>query len=428
MSDTPNPAGEDTRYPQVVRSVLETPWAVLPRTLAAIRDMVGLRAAGGRYTDEEVQARIGAPPSRRDAQRAGQVAVIPVYGVITPKADLMTEISGGTSVDRLRGAFHTALEDSSVSAIVLDVDSPGGQVDLVPELAAEIRAARGTKPILAVANTMAASAAYWLAAQADELYVTPSGEVGSVGVFAAHDDLSGAMEKAGVRTTLISAGKHKVEANPFEPLSDDARDAIQARVDDSYRMFVHDVARGRGVPVDTVRDGFGEGRVVVAREALAEGMVDGIATLDAVVALAARHPGTSPSGSSAGGGTTVTVDGDTVQLSEAFTRAVEAAAAYVQDYSEPRQGLTIVGRIEQLRDSALELAELLPSLAEVRSGRLTAAKREPLTACPGALREAATALDGVLAATDPNKHRAVLDGIALRQIAARHQLATQEER
>jgi signal peptide peptidase SppA len=400
MSENTNPAGEDTRYPQVVRSVLETPWAILPRTLATIKDLVALRASGYRFTDEEIEARIGAKPARKDAQRAGDIAVIPVYGVITPKADLFTDMSGGTSIDRLRGAFLDAVEDDTVSAIVLDVDSPGGQVDLVPELAGEIRGARGAKPMFAVANTLAASAAYWIASQADEVFVTPSGEVGSIGVFAAHDDFSGALDKAGIKTTLISAGKFKTEANPFEPLSDDAREAIQARVDDAYRMFVHDVAKGRGVPVETIRSGFGEGRVMVARDALAEGMVDGIATLDEVVAKAARtrNPGT------------------------AATAAAEFAETYVAIYSEPQPGLTIVGRLEALRDNALELAELLPSLAEVKEGRLTKAKREPLAACPGALREAADVLDGVLAATNPHKERAVLDAINLGEIARRHEL------
>lgn len=396
MSENTIPAGEDGRYPQVVRHLVETPWAILPRTLATIREFVAVRSAGARFTADEIQARIGAKPARRDAQRAGTVAVIPVYGVITPKADLMTDMSGGTSVDRLRGAFLNAVEDPNVSAVVLDVDSPGGQVDLVPELAADIRGARGTKPILAVANTLAASAAYWVAAQADELFVTPSGEVGSIGVFAAHDDISGMLEKAGVKTTLVSAGKFKTEGNPFEPLSDEARAAIQARVDDAYRMFVHDVARGRGVPVDTVRDGFGQGRVVVAKDALAEGMVDGIATLDEVVARAARP------------------------------QPAAASAAETASFSEARPGLTIVGRIERLRDSAFELAEILPSLAEVKDGRLTKAKREPLAACSGALRDAATAIDAVLAATGPTKHRSLLDMVALNAIARQHGLERKE--
>jgi len=372
----------ENRYPHVARTVAETPWALLPSKLKAIIEMVSLRADGHRLTDEEVQARIGAGPARRETQMAGPVAVLPIYGVITPRADLFSEMSGGTSVQRFQSAFRDAVDDKKVSAIVLDIDSPGGSTDMVPELAAEIRAARGSKPIIAVANTMAASAAYWLAAQADEVVVTPSGEVGSVGVFAAHTDISGAQEKAGVKTTLVSAGRYKVETNPFEPLSDEARAAIQERVDEFYGMFVADVAKGRGVPEAVVRDGFGQGRVVTAETALAEGMVDRIATYDDTVSrLMVKPPETGR---------------------RASAPPPETVAATPAEAAE--SGLSFADEARAVRESADALVARLTSLAEVERGRLTAAKREALSACPDALRAAAQHLDGVLAATDPNKH------------------------
>jgi capsid assembly protease len=278
------------RYPRVARAVLETPWAILPATMAAIVDLIALRVQGERLSEEEVQARIGAGPPRRDAQRVGLVAVVPVYGVITPKADMFTQMSGGTSVDRLQAMFRDAMSDSSVQAVVLDVDSPGGQVDLVPELAADMRSFRGRKPVVAVANTLAASAAYWLAAQADEVVVTPSGSVGSIGVFAAHDDVSAMQEKLGVKTTLVSAGKYKTEGNPFEPLDEAARGQIQALVDEAYGMFVSDVAKGRRVSVDMVRSGFGEGRLVTAKGAVNAGMADRVDTLEATIRRLSRPP------------------------------------------------------------------------------------------------------------------------------------------
>lgn len=283
MSDQTPESREDVKYPQIVRAVTETPWAILPATLTAIVDLIALRVRGDRLSEEEVQARIGAGPPRKDLQRAGAVAVIPIYGVITPKADVFSQMSGGTSVDRIQTMFRDAMGDSSVQALVLDVDSPGGQVDLIPELAAEMRAARGTKPVVAVANTLAASAAYWLAAQADEVVVTPSGSVGSVGVFAAHDDISAMQEKLGVKTTLISAGKFKTEGNPFQPLDAEALAHIQSLVDEAYGMFVNDLAKGRRVSVDTVRQGFGQGRVLRAKNALEAGMIDRIDTLEATV-------------------------------------------------------------------------------------------------------------------------------------------------
>jgi signal peptide peptidase SppA len=201
----------------------------------------------------------GASPSSRSA------------APIVPHADAMTEISGGASVDGFLTAFRAALADPDVAHIVLDIDSPGGAVDLIPEAAAEIRAGRARKPVTAIANTDAASAAYWLASQASELVVTPSGKVGSIGVFAAHDDISAAQEKLGVKTTLISAGDHKTEESPFEPLTQEARDAIQARVDGYYRMFVADVAKGRGVDVGAVEASYGQGRMLLGRRRFAGG-------------------------------------------------------------------------------------------------------------------------------------------------------------
>jgi signal peptide peptidase SppA len=130
---------------------------------------------------------------------------------------------------------------------------------------------------------MMASAAYWLASQADEIVSIPSGNVGSIGVFSAHQDLSAALEKEGIKVTLIKAGKFKVEGNPFEPLSDEARAQIQTRVDDAYSQFTKDVARGRGVKPSDVRGGYGEGRALPAKEAKAVGLIDRIATMDEVL-------------------------------------------------------------------------------------------------------------------------------------------------
>ena len=270
-------------YERVLRLVADTPWAIRPHVLAMIVDFLSIRAAGEQLTPAEVRERIGAGPARRLPERRGAVAVLPVYGVIAPKATMMTEMSGGTSLGAFRQAFSAALQDDRVGGILLDIDSPGGMVEGVPEAAAEIRAARGAKPIIAVANATAASAAYWLGSQADEFYVTPSGQVGSIGVFTAHDDLSRADEMRGIKTTLISAGRFKTEGNPFEPLSEEAREAAQRTVDEFYAMFVDDVAAGRDTTPEAVRNGYGEGRMVTASTAVVEGMADGVATFEEVL-------------------------------------------------------------------------------------------------------------------------------------------------
>jgi signal peptide peptidase SppA len=273
----------------LLRAFQGTPWAILESKLVQVRAVIERHASGQRLTPEQIEAVVGPQAAARPtSRRAGAVGVIPVYGVIAQRMNMMSEMSGGTSTEALTQDLRRLAADPNVKAIVLDVDSPGGSVFGVPELAAEIRGARQQKHVVAVANSIAASAAYWLASQADELVVTPSGQVGSIGVFMEHDDMSAAMENDGVKVTLISAGKFKTEANPFEPLSEDAKAAIQAMVDDYYVQFVGDVAAGRsnGKTKYTradVRGGFGQGRMVMADAALKQGMVDRIATLDEVL-------------------------------------------------------------------------------------------------------------------------------------------------
>lgn len=274
----------------VLDAFVHTPWAILPRKLAVLEEIVTRHVNGERLDAEEVQARIHGARRPSDQRITSQdegvksaVAVLPLFGVIFPRANLMTEMSGATSAEMFGAQFARLVNDPGIGAIVLDVDSPGGQVGGIDELSAQIFNARGTKPIVAVANHTMASAAYWIGTSADEVVVSPSSEVGSIGVFAEHDDFSGALEKDGIKVSLISAGKYKVEANPYEPLGEEARDAIQERVDEYYEAFVESVARNRGTKPAIVRKGYGEGRMVGARRAVEEGMADRIGTLDETI-------------------------------------------------------------------------------------------------------------------------------------------------
>jgi signal peptide peptidase SppA len=274
----------DFQYVRILQAVTATPWAILPAKLAVIRDLLAFRAAGGVLSEEEVRERLNvAANSGNRAVGGSNIAVLPLVGTIIPRADLLTESSGAISVQRFTRMFREAMADPDVGSILIDVDSPGGQVGGVEELAAEIHKARGQKPITAVANQLAASAAYWVASAADELIITPSGEVGSIGVFAMHQDISAYLEKEGVKIDLIHAGKFKTEGNPYEPLTEESRAAIQSRVDEYYEMFVGAVARNRGVKRADVRGGFGEGRTVGAEQAVSLGMADRVATLDETI-------------------------------------------------------------------------------------------------------------------------------------------------
>lgn len=278
-------------YDTISRAVFSRPWAILPSTLATIVDILRFRAAGGEMSAEEVALRLETAATnagpRGGNSRTGAVAIIPLYGVIMPRAGMM-ETSGGTSIERFRANFRAAMADTEVGSIVLDVDSPGGVIDGVPDMAEEVRAARGSKPVVAIANTLMASAAYWIACGAQEVWTLSSALVGSIGVWTAHDDLSAFYESKGIKTTLISAGKYKVEGNELGPLTDEARASLQARVDDVYSMFSAGVAKGRGVPLAQVRGGLGEGRVLLGSKAVAEGLADRVGTLDDAIVRAAK--------------------------------------------------------------------------------------------------------------------------------------------
>ena len=263
-------------------------WAIRPPVL---RELFAL-AESGRFLEAYRVPPEAARRKGRPRKINGSVEIVGLHGVLMPLGFLGMLFGLENPLDAFRREFDQALNDPEVGAIVIDVDSPGGVVDFIPETAAEISRARGDKPIVAVANTLAASAAYWLASQADEVVVTPSGEAGSIGVYAAHRDISGALEIAGIKNTLISAGRFKTEGNPFEPLSDEAREHIQQDVDAFYDMFTADVARGRQVKQQTVREGFGEGRVLNAKDAVREGVADRVETLtEAVARLTARSRG-----------------------------------------------------------------------------------------------------------------------------------------
>lgn len=400
-----------SKYQHIVRAVAERPWAIRRETLDVIVGLVAERAAGEELSDEEIRARIGAAEAARapyliavggSGQRpAGVVQVLPLYGVIIPKANLLADMSGATSLQRFGAAFNAAVADPEIGAILIDVDSPGGMVDGVPELAAEMRAARGSKPISAIANTDAASAAYWLAVQADELVVTPSGQVGSIGVFSAHDDVSEAMAKIGVKRTLISAGKFKTEASPYEPLSDEARAHIQETVDDYYAMFTGDVARARGVEASAVRGGYGEGRMLTAKRALKAGMVDRIETFDAVAQRLGRAAAARPRRSRAVNGWGEHIDAAVTAVAAAIHSDDTTDGLEHEPYAEHAE--RVVADVAALVDRSRERKE---SRARVRRD-LSAADRGRLGALRDQLAGMLPDLDELLAGAEPASDEAL---------------------
>ncbi len=280
----------------LITEFLTTPWALMPERLQAMTAVLTRWSSDVSPSDETLfqintdrvlrDTRKQFATDRASSHSGAGIAVLPLYGVVTQRGNMVDDISGpgSTSTQKFTSALRQVLADDTVGQILIDIDSPGGSVYGVAELAAEIVKARAQKPVVAVANSLAASAAYWIGCSAGEFYVTPGGEVGSIGVWQAHFDYSKALEEEGVKPTLISAGKFKVEGNPYVPLDPEAQAFMQSRVDDYYDAFVKAVAKGRGVAAADVRDGMGEGRVLGADAALAAKMVDGIATFDDVLA------------------------------------------------------------------------------------------------------------------------------------------------
>jgi signal peptide peptidase SppA len=267
-------------HQNILERLYNKPQLIRPEKLEAIRSLMVSRMSG-------IQADVGllaelraANEERRQGTVMASVAVVPVLGTLVKRGGLLEDSSGMTSTDALGKRLDALMSDESVGAVLLDVDSPGGETFGVQELADKIFAMRGRKPIVASVNPEMASAALWIGSAADSVSITPSGWIGSLGVYMAHTDLSGMKEAAGVKVTYISAGDFKVEGNADSPLTDDARAYYQGQVDAVYDQFLAAVAKFRGRSKAEVRENFGKGRMVQAREAKAAGMVDRIETFD----------------------------------------------------------------------------------------------------------------------------------------------------
>ena len=217
---------------------------------------LAMRAADAEYliiTLEEhafVVDDVAVSPSNRPYDVIAGIAVIPIQGILTNDAWSWF----GSTYPRIRSSFQTALVDPEVKAIALDIDSPGGEVAGCFDLADDIYAARGPKPIMSIVDESAFSAAYALACAADKIVVPRTGGTGSIGVVAMHTDLTKALDQMGVKITTVQFGARKTEQYPTTALSDEARARMQVEVDQLGEMFVGMVARNREISAARVRN------------------------------------------------------------------------------------------------------------------------------------------------------------------------------
>lgn len=274
------------KYAHLFAAVAGEPWAIHSVKGQAILDFLILAELGeaGRGSELEMRVleakKLHPGTEAKIARSPGGVAIIPIHGVMAQRMGMLQRSSGGASSDAIGRQVTAAADNSEIKAIVLHVESPGGAVFGLRELADRIHDAKAAKPVIAQVDSYAASAAYWAASQASEVVISPGGEVGSIGVLSVHEDISRRMEAEGVTRTIVSAGKFKVEGNPYQPLEEEARATLQARVDSAHADFLAAVARGRGVEVSHVAENYGQGRMIGDSKAVSLGMADRIATLD----------------------------------------------------------------------------------------------------------------------------------------------------
>lgn len=221
---------------------------------------------------------------------ADGTAIIRVEGSLVNRGAWIDADSGLTSYEGIAAQVQAAAADPEVTRIILDVDSPGGEATGMFTLAEAVRAARANKRVVAVVNDVAASAAYGIASGADEIVVSPTSMVGSIGVVYLHLDMSGNMKQEGIKPTLIFAGAHKVDGNPFGPLSDEVRASLEKTVMKFYDQFLGAVAAGRPSKTSVKIARATEARVFIGQDAITAGLADRIGTLESVLSEPAKGP------------------------------------------------------------------------------------------------------------------------------------------
>ncbi|WP_353287036.1 S49 family peptidase [Wolbachia endosymbiont (group A) of Anthophora plumipes] len=213
----------------------------------------------------------------KHAVRNSERGIIPIHGILTKKSETFDDIFGMTSYNQIEAQITQAIEDSDIETILLDIDSPGGEVNGVFDLADFIYSARGKKRIIAIANDDAYSAAYAIASSAEKVFVSRTSGVGSIGVIASHIDQSGFDEKQGIKYTTVFAGSRKNDLNPHEPITSESLENLKSEVNRLYGMLVELIARNRNLSVEAIKST--EAGLYFGEKAVEIGLADGITIL-----------------------------------------------------------------------------------------------------------------------------------------------------
>jgi ClpP class serine protease len=343
-------------------------WAIEPEALQTII-AVAERVNG---SPEAVAAQLGRPlqNARNVTERAGS-AIVPITGPIFRRANLLTEISGATSVEVLAQDLRTAADDPRVERIVLEIDSPGGEATGIAELAGQIRAI--DKPVVAYVDGSAASAAYWLAAAADQIVAAPTALLGSIGVVGTYRP-----EKDGP-IKIISTISPLKQATPE---TEAGRAEAQRIVDELAAVFVADIAAYRNTTPEAVAAGFGRGGVLVGAAAVAAGMADAIGTFESL--FQAGSPGATNRGITMSDNPSPEITRETLAAEHpALLSEIESAAQQIGINAE-RERVAAITTAAAASPHARTVADaaITQGLSAEQASAMIAAVPEPLRAEP----------------------------------------------
>lgn len=333
-------------------------------------------------------------------------AVVAIAGSLVNRGAWIGASSGLTSYEGLAHQIKTAAADPDVSSIILDVDSPGGEAVGCFETATVIREARKQKPVVAVVNGMACSAAYALAASATKIITTPSGIVGSIGVLMIHADFSRQLDQKGITPTLIFAGANKVDGNPYQPLPAGVRTDLQAHIDLMYGQFIDCIVTGRNGKLSAALAKATEARAYVGADAVSACLADEVGTFEtALGGIQSRTPST-PSPAS--------------MVHQARTHTLPNKSAFETAYTPDEVAARVNGKVATPNADTPQFAASTQSYGEAYSpeevaarinGTVSTAKleatrqTEPKTAAPHSSRDDAYSADEVAARINAETRR-----------------------
>ena len=306
---------------QVLAAVRGQPWAITPQGM----DLVLAVVSRGTLMPEALETRRGAAlrNTRTTTMRDG-VALVPVHGPLVARASLFEDISGATSYSTIMADVQAAADDPAVSAIVLCMASPGGQVHGCGEAAQALLAVRGRKPLIAFVEGDACSAAYWLASACDEIVAADTAILGCLGTQVAYLDDEEFMARTGFREVVITSSQTPDKNVP--PTNESGRAAHQTLVDDIASVFLDSVAANRGVDRAYVDAHFGRGAVLVGERALAAGLADRLGTYEVLHDELARGAWHNPRASLAARGAALTST-ETSFMRRTVARTASASAS-----------------------------------------------------------------------------------------------------